>query len=57
MSLDDFERYPLLFGPSPVHRLERLGNTGGEGYFRLTAFGGREQTEEAVSRIRTRLRL
>jgi 1-aminocyclopropane-1-carboxylate deaminase len=24
MSLDDFERYPLLFGPSPVHRLERL---------------------------------
>jgi 1-aminocyclopropane-1-carboxylate deaminase len=24
MSLDDFERLPLLFGPSPVHRLERL---------------------------------
>ncbi len=24
MSLDDFERYPLLFGPSPVHRLRRL---------------------------------
>jgi len=24
MSLDDFDRYPLLFGPSPVHRLERL---------------------------------
>ena len=22
--LDRFERYPLLFGPSPVHRLERL---------------------------------
>lgn len=22
--LDDFERYPLLFGPSPVHRLDRL---------------------------------
>ena len=22
--LDAFERYPLLFGPSPVHRLERL---------------------------------
>jgi LL-diaminopimelate aminotransferase len=29
----------------------------GEGYFRLTAFGGREQTEEAVERIRTRLSL
>jgi 1-aminocyclopropane-1-carboxylate deaminase len=24
MALDDFDRYPLLFGPSPVHRLERL---------------------------------
>lgn len=24
MSLDSFPRYPLLFGPSPVHRLERL---------------------------------
>jgi len=24
MSLDDFDRYPLLFGLSPVHRLDRL---------------------------------
>jgi 1-aminocyclopropane-1-carboxylate deaminase len=24
MSLTDFARYPLLFGPSPVHKLERL---------------------------------
>ena len=24
MSLDSFARYPLLFGPSPVHRLDRL---------------------------------
>ena len=24
MSLDDFARYPLTFGPSPVHRLDRL---------------------------------
>ena len=24
MRLDSFARYPLLFGPSPVHRLERL---------------------------------
>jgi 1-aminocyclopropane-1-carboxylate deaminase len=24
VSLKDFPRYPLLFGPSPVHRLERL---------------------------------
>ena len=28
----------------------------GEGYFRLTAFGGREQTEEAVERIKNRLK-
>jgi LL-diaminopimelate aminotransferase len=27
----------------------------GEGYFRLTAFGSREHTEEAVERLRTRL--
>jgi len=26
MSLGDFERYPLLFGPSPVHPLERLSH-------------------------------
>jgi 1-aminocyclopropane-1-carboxylate deaminase len=24
MALDDFARHPLLFGPSPVHRLDRL---------------------------------
>ena len=24
MALSDFPRYPLLFGPSPVHRLDRL---------------------------------
>ena len=24
MALDDFPRYPLLFGPSPLHRLDRL---------------------------------
>src|SRR3712207_9026929 len=24
MPIADFDRYPLLFGPSPVHRLDRL---------------------------------
>ena len=24
MALDDFQRFPLMFGPSPIHRLERL---------------------------------
>jgi 1-aminocyclopropane-1-carboxylate deaminase len=31
MSLDDYERVPLLFGPSPVHRLERLSEHLGGG--------------------------
>ncbi|GGO64406.1 1-aminocyclopropane-1-carboxylate deaminase [Nonomuraea cavernae] len=26
MSIDDFERYPLTFGPSPVHPLDRLSD-------------------------------
>ncbi len=26
MSLDDFDRYPLLFGPSPIHPLDRLSD-------------------------------
>ncbi len=26
MALDDFPRYPLTFGPSPVHRLDRLSD-------------------------------
>src|SRR5947199_4457718 len=31
MSLESFARVPLLFGPSPVHRLERLSeHLGGE---------------------------
>ncbi|MBP1765034.1 MAG: LL-diaminopimelate aminotransferase apoenzyme, partial [Firmicutes bacterium] len=29
----------------------------GEGYFRLTAFGNRENTEDAVARIKTRLKI
>ena len=31
MSLDDFERYPLTFGPSPVHPLPRLSKHLGGG--------------------------
>src|SRR5690625_3907928 len=27
MAITDFERYPLTFGPSPVHALERLSET------------------------------
>ena len=31
MSLDDFPRVPLLFGPSPVHPLRRLSEHLGGG--------------------------
>jgi 1-aminocyclopropane-1-carboxylate deaminase len=31
VALDDFDRVPLLFGPSPVHRLERLSEHLGGG--------------------------
>jgi 1-aminocyclopropane-1-carboxylate deaminase len=31
MAIDSFDRYPLLFGPSPVHRLDRLGRHLGGG--------------------------
>ena len=47
---------------SPAHQGPRRRDPGvgfgpsGEGYFRFTAFGRRDQTEEAVERIRTRLR-
>jgi LL-diaminopimelate aminotransferase len=46
-----------------LHEVHVVGTPGsgfgpsGEGYFRLTAFGNREQTEEAVSRIRGGLSL
>src|SRR5207249_3418501 len=44
-----------------LHEAHVVGTPGagfgpsGEGYFRLTAFGGRAATEEAVDRIKTRL--
>ncbi len=46
-----------------LHDVNVVGTPGsgfgpsGEGYFRLTAFGSREQTEAAVERIRTGLKL
>jgi LL-diaminopimelate aminotransferase len=46
-----------------LHEAHVVGTPGagfgpsGEGYFRLTGFGAREQTLEAVERIRTRLKL
>jgi LL-diaminopimelate aminotransferase len=52
-SWDFFDR---LLGQAHVIGAPGAGfGPSGEGYFRLTAFGSREATEEAVERIRTRL--
>lgn len=46
-----------------LHEADIVGTPGagfgpsGEGYFRLTAFGNRENTEKAIERIKTRLKL
>lgn len=46
-----------------LHEVHVVGTPGagfgpsGEGYFRLTAFGGRENTEKAIARIKARLSL
>ena len=41
MALSDFERTPLLFGPSPVHRLERLtADALAQGCDTLVSIGG-----------------
>jgi aspartate/methionine/tyrosine aminotransferase len=52
-SWDFFDR--LLAGAHVVGAPGGGFGPSGEGYFRLTAFGSREQTVEAVERIRTRL--
>jgi LL-diaminopimelate aminotransferase len=52
-SWDFFDR---LLGQAHVVGTPGAGfGPSGEGYFRLTAFGAREHTEEAVARIKTRL--
>ncbi len=42
MSLDNFDRYPLLFGPSPVHPLDRLSD-----HLGVPASGPSEKTATA----------
>jgi 1-aminocyclopropane-1-carboxylate deaminase len=45
MALSDFPRYPLLFGPSPVHRLDRLtGHLGG-----ATVWAKREDVNSGIA--------
>jgi LL-diaminopimelate aminotransferase len=55
--LDSWAFFDRLLGEAHVVGTPGAGfGPSGEGYLRLTAFGQRAQTEEAVERIRTRLR-
>jgi LL-diaminopimelate aminotransferase len=54
--LSSWEFFDRLLGDAHVLGVPGSGfGPAGEGYVRLTAFGSRAQTEEAVARIRTRL--
>ena len=54
--LSSWDFFDKLLGEAHVVGTPGSGfGPSGEGYFRLTAFGGREQTEEAVARIKSRL--
>lgn len=54
--VSSWEFFDLLLNKANVVGTPGAGfGPSGEGYFRLTAFGGRDATEEAVERIKTRL--
>src|SRR5215813_5740990 len=56
--LSSWEFFDKLLGEAHVVGTPGAGfGPSGEGYFRLTAFGRRDQTEEAVDRIKKRLSL
>jgi LL-diaminopimelate aminotransferase len=56
--LSSWDFFDKLLGEAHVVGTPGSGfGPSGEGYFRLTAFGGREQTEEAVARIKSQIRL
>jgi 1-aminocyclopropane-1-carboxylate deaminase len=46
MSLEGFDRVPLLFGPSPVHRLERLSEYLGD---RVEVWAKREDCNSGLA--------
>jgi len=55
--LSSWDFFDKLLGEAHVVGMPGSGfGPSGEGYFRLTAFGSRAETAEAVERIRTRLR-
>lgn len=58
LGLSSWDFFDKLLGEAHVVGTPGSGfGPSGEGYFRLTAFGRREQTEEAIQRIKARLAL
>ncbi len=56
--IDSWAFYDKLLGEAYIVGTPGAGfGPSGQGYFRLTAFGSRENTERAVDRIKTRLKL
>ncbi len=57
-NLDSWTFFDKLLGEANIAGTPGAGfGPSGEGYFRLTAFGSRESTEEAVERFKSRLKL
>jgi LL-diaminopimelate aminotransferase len=57
-SLSSWEFFDKLLGEANIVGTPGSGfGPSGEGYFRLTAFGSRESTEEAIERFKTKLKL
>ena len=57
-NLDSWDFFDKLLGETHIVGTPGTGfGPSGAGYFRLTAFGNRESTEEAISRIKTRLKI
>jgi len=57
-NLDSWDFFDKLLGETHIVGTPGTGfGPSGAGYFRLTAFGNRESTEEAIIRIKTRLKI
>jgi LL-diaminopimelate aminotransferase len=56
--MDSWEFFDKLLGEAHIVGTPGVGfGPSGQGYFRLTAFGTRESTEEAIERFKTRLKI
>jgi LL-diaminopimelate aminotransferase len=56
--LDSWSFFDKLLNEANIVGTPGVGfGPSGEGYFRLTAFGSKESTEEAIERFKTRLKI